>query len=473
MRRGLTLRLAVVSGLLAVIVGGAFFVLLTAIQDQRDAGRRAVDARRELAASNGLEKLVIDIETGVRGFIITREQRFLEPWTAARTAFPKQARAFVGLVGDAEQQRLARQITRAGTAYIRGYSLRIVNAVRRNAPSARSVAVTAEGKRHVDALRAQFDRFAAREREILNARQEKVDSDSARAIVVGALGLAGSVALSVLLATYLMRAVGRPIRRTATMADRLAQGDLAVRMPETGTGEIGDLEHSFNVMAGSLEKSRDELLASRARIVTAADEARRRIQRDLHDGAQQRLVHAVITLRMARRALQDGGDQAQALVGEALDHAERATSELRELSHGLLPSVLTRGGLQAGVEALTSRISLPVTADVTGQRLPPAIEAAAYFVVSEALTNAAKHSQADRAFVKAEVTGGELRVEVSDDGVGGAAVEHGTGLLGLHDRVAAFGGRLGVESPRGGGTRIVAALPLSDQAASEARADGA
>lgn len=205
----------------------------------------------------------------------------------------------------------------------------------------------------------------------------------------------------------------------------------------------------------------EELRVSRARVVAAADETRRRIQRDLHDGAQQRLVHAVINLKLAQRALQAGDQNAEELVGEALDQAERSTAELRELSHGILPAVLTRGGLRAGVESLVSRISMPVTVEVCAERFPPGIEATAYFVVSEALTNAAKHSGADRAEVRARVENGLLRVEVRDDGNGGARLDGGTGLIGLHDRVAGLDGELRVESPPGAGTQIVATLPLA------------
>jgi signal transduction histidine kinase len=209
-------------------------------------------------------------------------------------------------------------------------------------------------------------------------------------------------------------------------------------------------------------EAHDELIASRARIVVAADEARRRIQRDLHDGAQQRLVHAVITLKLARRALEDDDENARELVDEALRHAESATEELRELSHGILPSVLARGGLRAGVESLVSRMSLPVETDVCEERFSPGVEATAYFVVSEALTNVAKHAGAESAVVRADADGGMLRVEVRDDGSGGADLEGGGGLVGLHDRMAALQGRLEIESPPGRGTRIVATLPLSD-----------
>jgi GAF domain-containing protein len=205
--------------------------------------------------------------------------------------------------------------------------------------------------------------------------------------------------------------------------------------------------------------AREDLAASRARIVAAADEERRRVVRDLHDGAQQRLVHTVVTLNLARSAIEEEREDAADLVSEAARRAEEATGELRELAHGILPSVLTRGGLPAGVRALASRMPVPVETDVSVDRLPAEIEATAYFVVAEALTNVAKHARAEQASVRAQMTDGQLRIQVADDGVGGAERD-GSGFLGLGDRLAVHDGTLSVESPAEGGTRVVAAIPV-------------
>jgi signal transduction histidine kinase/uncharacterized protein YoaH (UPF0181 family) len=204
--------------------------------------------------------------------------------------------------------------------------------------------------------------------------------------------------------------------------------------------------------------ARSELADSRARIVAATDEERRRVVRDLHDGAQQRLIHTVITLKLARRAL-ERAEEAVPLVTEALQQAENATEELRELAHGILPAVLTRGGLPAGVEALASRMPIPVDLDVDVARLPTAVEATAYFVVAEALTNVAKHARARAAAVSVWVERETLEVEVVDNGIGGARPD-GTGLVGLADRVATVAGDLRVETPLCGGTRVLASIPL-------------
>jgi signal transduction histidine kinase len=227
-----------------------------------------------------------------------------------------------------------------------------------------------------------------------------------------------------------------------------------------------DTEERMARFAGLLETaianadSRDQLTASRARLVTEADEARRRVVRDLHDGAQKRLVHAIVTLKLAQQALQQKDGEAESLIGEALEQAEQGTAELRELAHGILPSVLMHGGLRAGVDAVMKRLDLPVQVDVPAERFAEEIEASAYFIVAEALTNVVKHSHARHAEVKAFVDDGMLHVVVRDDGLGGADPE-GHGLVGMADRVTALGGRLDIESPADGGTRLAATLPVS------------
>jgi signal transduction histidine kinase len=207
-------------------------------------------------------------------------------------------------------------------------------------------------------------------------------------------------------------------------------------------------------------EARTEVAASRARIVAATDEERRRVVRDLHDGAQQRLVHTTITLKMASNALQNDQDAARALVSEALDNAQQATAELRELAHGILPATLTHGGLRAAVDALASRMPVPVQNGVSVGRLPAAVEATAYFVVAEALTNVAKHARAGHAEATARIEDGNLRVQVRDDGIGGARPD-GSGLTGLADRLAVLDGELRVESLADGGTLVAADIPLS------------
>jgi PAS domain S-box-containing protein len=206
--------------------------------------------------------------------------------------------------------------------------------------------------------------------------------------------------------------------------------------------------------------SRDQLNASRARLLTEADEARRRVVRDLHDGAQQRFVHSIVMLKLALQALERGDGTAKALVAEALAHATLGTEELRELSHGILPTVLTRGGLRAALQFLVGRLALPVRLEAPDEGFPMEVEASAYFIVAEALTNVVKHARAERAEVVVAVADDVLHIDVRDDGVGGADPS-GHGLVGMSDRATALGGTIEIDSPESGGTHIVVGLPLT------------
>jgi signal transduction histidine kinase len=206
----------------------------------------------------------------------------------------------------------------------------------------------------------------------------------------------------------------------------------------------------------------DDLRASRARIVVAADEERRRIERDLHDGTQQRLVSISMALGLAEAKLQSDPVGAGAAFGEARKGLSNALEELRELSHGIHPAILTGRGLAAALEDLVLRAAVPVELAVANTgRLPEQVEAAAYYVVSEALANVAKYAHATSAHVGVQKLKGRLVVEVTDDGIGGADQSRGTGLRGLSDRVEALGGRLSFTSPPGQGTVVRAELPCA------------
>ncbi len=212
-----------------------------------------------------------------------------------------------------------------------------------------------------------------------------------------------------------------------------------------------------------------ELEDARSRIIAAADAERRRIERDLHDGAQQRLVALALNLRMAEQRAASGDPSAAELVRQAGEEANLALKELRDLARGIHPAILTNRGLPAAMEDLAARATVPVEVIAApGERLPDAVEAAAYFVVSECLANIGKHADATSATVSATVTpNGCLEVIVSDDGVGGAELGNGSGIQGLTDRVGALSGSLAMESPPGGGTRVVASIPLTDAAIEE------
>jgi CHASE3 domain sensor protein/GAF domain-containing protein len=546
----------IASALLALIIGAGFAIVLVMSSEVRDSARLATHSRQELTRADGVEKLVIDLETGQRGFVITRQKRFLEPWRAARAVLPKEFRELVRFADNPEQARRLRRIGRALESYIRDYSLPLVNAVRRGESSARSLAATEEGKRRVDAIRAQFQRFRETERDILDRRQERDDANAERAVIAAIVGLAGTILLIVLFASYLSRAIVGPVRRAAAMAGRLAGGDLSVRMPETGTAEVGELERAFNTMAGSLEassdelrhvadeqaalrrvatlvaqaslpsevfetvtreiallfgadlarmeryepdgtvtgvaawsrdagdqlavgtrfvvegasiaslvrdgagparvdsfagasgpiaqearqlgirssvgcpivvegrlwgviaasskaeapfprdaeakiaeftelvataianaESRGELAASRARVVAAADDARRRIERDLHDGTQQRLISLGLELRSAEAMVPPELTELKGQLARTAKGLAGATEDLQEISRGIHPAMLSRGGLGPALKTLARRSPVPVDIELhSDRRLPQPVEVAAYYVVSEALT---------------------------------------------------------------------------------------
>lgn len=620
--------------LLSAVIGAAFFLLGLAIDTLRDSEARANHALEVLVGANRLERLVVDVETAQRGFVITGKPAFLLPWHQARTEFTQQAAELERLAseGDSGQGRRAHQITGAGMSYIRDYSIPLVATAQRDLQSARTTAVTEEGKQRVDALRTRFEQFVADEGQIFKEGQDRADASANRALVVAAVSVTGSIVLILISGGYLTRSVVQPVRRTAGMAGQVAGGDLTVRMPQSGAGEVGRLERSFNIMADSLETSRDELgrvaeeqaalrrvatlvargisppevfsavaeetghvlgakgtavarferdgivtvagswhkpgahgldlllgsrwpaeedtvagqvqrtgeparvasydsavgagsawasaygirssvgspivvegrlwgaiiafsgtaaphpddteerllaftelvamavantesraqlAASRARVVAAADETRRRIERDLHDGIQQRLISLALEIRAAEAKV----SPEQAGVVEQWSRTARGLNdvaeELREISRGLHPAVLEKGGLGPALRALARRAGMRVELNLRVRgRLPQRIEVAVYYVVSEALANAAKHARASVVEVDLGVTDGELRLLVRDDGVGGADASRGSGIIGLSDRVEAVGGTIEVASPPAGGTTLLVTIPL-------------
>jgi signal transduction histidine kinase len=234
-----------------------------------------------------------------------------------------------------------------------------------------------------------------------------------------------------------------------------------VRIAPSGHDEVTAIVRDFTAhRAADLELRR-----SRARIVEATDAERQRLERDLHDGAQQRLVSLSLALRVLRARLGRTGAadvEAIAAVDAAAAELKVAIRELRELARGIHPAILTGAGLGAALTALADRSAVPVAVgSLPDRRLSPAVEATAYFVVSEALTNVVKYARATSASIAADCRGSVLRVEVGDDGVGGADDSRGSGIRGLRDRVAAIGGQLTVDSPAGRGTLIVAEIPIA------------
>ncbi|WP_331729044.1 CHASE3 domain-containing protein (plasmid) [Streptomyces sp. NBC_00028] len=455
-RLGLTSLTVAASGLLALLIGVAFAVLLWAISDANSSisARRA--SRTALVEVGAMEQLLLDLETGQRGFVITKQETFLQPWREARAALPAEARRFTGSATSAAQRRTAEQITRGVQSFLNDYSVPLVEMVRRDDPAASSLKTTAEGKKRVDTLRAQFDRYMADERAQLAQRTDAAGTNSRQAVLAAAIGLAASTALVAVFTILQHRAVVRPVRGAATAAEELAGGDLSMRIPPSRVAEIGALGTSFNSMAASLQDTR-------RRIMENTEAVHRRTARDLHDGAQQRLVSLMIGLRLAREMLPETEAATADLLDQSIDNAQTAINELRELASGIYPLVLTVKGLVAAVQDLASRCPVPTVVESRDERrISSTVESNAYFVVAEAVTNAVKHAEASRIDVSVEF-GDVLRIKVADDGVGGVGkASAGSGITGLTDRVAAFDGKLAIDSPAGGGTTVLIQIPIRD-----------
>jgi PAS domain S-box-containing protein len=270
-------------------------------------------------------------------------------------------------------------------------------------------------------------------------------------------GLTGEVADAIFRTGYRSTAAA-PIVVAGTLWGAVAIASEDPLPPESET-RLGDFCELVSLAVASAQ-ARADLIASRARLVKAGDEQRRKLERNLHDGAQQRFVSVALRLRMARTRLRTDPEAAADLLGEVSRELDTGLEELREIARGLHPAVLGDHGLLRAVEALTARVPIPVGIDIPDERLPEDVEATAYYIVAEALTNVVKHAGASHAEVSIRREGQILRCEVGDDGRGGADASGGTGILGLRDRAEAAGGTMTVTSPPGRGTVVAAVLPL-------------
>ena len=281
----------------------------------------------------------------------------------------------------------------------------------------------------------------------------------ALAIGLATAGVAGFIFLVV------TRSNLDPLDELLAATRRVRQGDIHTRVRVVTADDLGQLAHSFNRMLGDLRQHADELRASRARIVSAGDAERRRVERDLHDGAQQHLILLGLKLALAERLIEQDPEAAKAMQGELRGDLDRALSALRDLAPGIYPPLLENEGLGGALGEAVERAAIPATLQCDGTgRYPRELEAAVYFCCLEALQNAAKHAgEGARATVELDERDGALRFSVADDGHGydaAATANGGAGLQNMMDRIGALGGSLRVESAPGKGTRVIGVLPL-------------
>lgn len=256
-------------------------------------------------------------------------------------------------------------------------------------------------------------------------------------------------------------AVGAPIIVDGSIWGALVIGSsLADILPPETEARIGDFADLVAIAISNAE-TRAELTASRARIVTAGDQARRRFERDLHDGAQQHVVSLGLELRAVEASIPPEQQDLRDRLSDVVAGLTSVSTELQQLSRGIHPGILSKNGLGPAIKTLARRSAVPVALDLeVDRRMPESVEVAGYYVVAEALTNAAKHSQASEVRILATAEDDELRLSISDDGIGGAVAGRGSGLIGLKDRVEALAGRLHVSSPAGSGTTLAVTIPL-------------
>jgi PAS domain S-box-containing protein len=354
---GLRSRVLAASIVLALIVGAIFAILLVAIGELRDSSAAARHSEQVLAAANRLERRVIDLETGLRGLLLTRDERFLSPFRSAQAAVPPEAKRLQGLVANnPEQMARAKLLAKSIDNYLKGYVVPEVLHGQLRTGSPKAIRVIGEGKRRIDDLRAQFGQFITAENALAETRRDSADSQARTAVLIGVSGLVISVLLILAFSGYLTRALLRPIARVATGARRLAGGDLSARVDERGPAEMGELARTFNVMATSLEENRDQLESQNAEL----------------EASQGELEHAVEQLAEEKR-------QVEVLhrFGERLqEHAEleplaaAALNDLCELARCEVGALYARGRDERTRDGAT----LLAAHGVRGDRLPPRLD---------------------------------------------------------------------------------------------------
>jgi signal transduction histidine kinase/CheY-like chemotaxis protein len=324
---------------LALVVGAVFVVMLASIGDLRGSEQKTQHSEQVLAAANSLETAVLDLETGARGFVIARQAAFLEPWRSGLLAFPRKGAALEQLVRDnPEQEVRAQAIVHAGNLYISEYSRPLVALVRHGSPQARTLVATGAGKRRVDAIRAQINRFVTAENLLLAARRSKASTSAGRATELGVGGLIGATLLILLFAGYLARVVVLPARRVSAAAARLAGGDLSVRVADGGAGEVAELGRSFNTMASAISRdvgARDRAAREREQLEEQLRQSQKMEAIGSLAGGIAHDFNNLLTVILGYTNLMIDRNTDARLV-EGLRHIDDAAARAAELTHQML-----------------------------------------------------------------------------------------------------------------------------------------
>jgi signal transduction histidine kinase len=492
MRRGITTRVVLMSAIAALLIGVVLVVLIVAVNGQRTAARAAFRSQEALTAGSQLEKSLITIENGLRGYVASRGDRFLQPATEALSSYPNELGELGRLVADDPgQQDRVRQIGTEIDDYVRLWVRPLVALARDRPAQARSVVVTNGGRERLDRIRTRFAALFARERTVIREREDRAEVRSARAIAFGIGGLALVVAVALAVILYLRRAVVRPVATVAEATGRLAAGDLSARVPAQRTDEIGDLARGFNAMADSLQRSRDEIERSNRDLLRSNAELEEFASVTSHDLQAPLTTISMYTELIERRhaadlnggmALVDGirhaTHEARVLIRDLLEYsrAGRGTPELERVPMGDL--------VQRALDSMAGSIG-EANAKVTVQPLPAVLadRAGVGRVFQNLIGNAIKFTDADapEVTIGADREGEEWRFWVADKGIGmdprdaerifqpfrrlhGEEAYPGTGIgLAICERIVTqHGGRIWVVSRPGEGSVFTFTLPAAD-----------
>jgi signal transduction histidine kinase len=480
--------MVVASGTLALIVAAIFVVLVVAIREQRRSARSAIKSEQAITAGVSLEKLAIDLETGVRGFVASGSPVLLQPYTNSTKQYPQQAATLAQLVKrDPLAQTQVRTIKTAIDDYLHLYAIPMVSLAKESPEVARSVIVNNTGRDRIDAIRREFNNLFATERAIAAKRTDQANHRATVAVSSGVVGLLVAVVSIITLALYLRRAVVRPVREVARGAERVAQGDLSARAPDQRHDELGDLGRAFNTMATSLEHSHEEVEARTAELERSnreLDQFAAVTSHDLKEPLQTITVFAGLLNRDYRDELDESGRT-------FLDSILASTERMRTLIRDLLEfSRVGHGELQCEevpAEELIERARDNLAGQIVERGATVTIESLPTVevdpnqlcqVFQNLLSNALKFSdeEAPRVHVSASLDGESWRFAVRDNGIGidptqaerifkpfarlGAAKEgSGIGLAICQRIVEHHGGRIWVESAPGGGSTFYFTIP--------------